>query len=382
MDRPLPSLLIKAASASCNLACRYCFYRDRADDPYKGVTGRKVMSDEVLTELVRQFLAMPNRVSNFCWQGGEPLMAGYEFYERAFELEASLGSPGQRVANAVQTNGVLIDERIAKLFAKYHVFVGLSLDGPASLHDLQRVDSRGNGSHEKVMAATRILGAHEVMYNILSVVTPACVGRVREIYEFMLANGFNYLQFIPNIEIDRDTGKLTPNSITRRAYGRFLCELFDVWYADGRPAASIRFFDNCMEALAGHVPQSCAMQQSCADYVVVEYTGDVFPCDFIVRPDWLLGNIMERPLPEILRGERWREFLAIKPNLPRPCLKCEFQSICRGGCPYDRLMSGDFRRPPLLCAGYKMFFEHAVPRLRKVLKRLCPDNQAKRRGPP
>jgi len=364
MERPPPgSLLIKPVSARCNLRCRYCFYRDRPRDPYQSQGSGRIMSDEVLTALVGQFLGMPNAISNFCWQGGEPLLAGHDFFERVFERENALGKGGQRVANAIQTNGTLIDDRFAELFARYRVFIGLSLDGPEKLHDLNRVDAEGRGTHRLVMEAAKLLERHGVEFNILSVVTAVGAGRAAEIYSFLLSQGFHYLQFIPDIERGNAEGGPAPHSVSARAFGAFLCDLFDAWHENGRPRASIRFFDNVMEALQGHPPGACSLQKTCADYVVVEYTGDVYPCDFLVESDWLLGNIMEKPLGEILRAPRWEEFLKIKPNLPRACRRCEYRLLCRGGCPYDRLMAGSLSRPPLLCEGYRMFFDHAAEKL-------------------
>jgi len=367
-------LLIKPASALCNIRCRYCFYCDRPDDLYRDRTERRVMSKEVLREMVRQYLALPVQPAAFCWQGGEPLVAGREFFQQAFEYEAAFGGSGRIVANPVQTNGTLLDEPFARLFAKYKVLIGLSIDGPAEIHDRYRVDAGGNGTHAKAMRAASLLREHSVEFNALAVVTPIGVTRARELYEWYIANDIRFVQFIPNVEHDHATGKITSLSVTAKQYGRFLCELFDLWYTpEGRPPISIRFFENVMEALLGRNPSSCTMAQDCGEYVVVEYNGDIYPCDFLVRSEWRLGNIMETPLPEILSGQRWREFLEIKPRHPRKCRKCPYNFICLGGCPYERLMGGSFDRPPHLCEAYKMFFDHALTRLKKLLCRICPD---------
>jgi len=364
------SLLIKPVSETCNLDCAYCFYHHRPDDPYKDVTGRKLMSDEGLRDVMRQYCALPVQPAIYCWQGGEPLVAGHEFFERVFEYEAALGGHGRVVSNAVQTNGVLLDDRFAEMFARFKVLVGLSVDGPASVHDKYRVDYQGKGTHAAAMRAAETMRRHAVEFNALSVVTPAAADRAKEIYEWFVRNGFRHLQFIPNVEHEHDTGEIRPLSVSAKQYGRFLCEIFDLWYGDGNPTVCVRLFDNVMEGLLGRRPTSCAMSTNCADYIVVEYNGDVYPCDFLVNKDWFLGNLMETPLPAILRSKRWLEFLEIKPRLPRPCRKCKYLAVCRGGCPYDRWMAGNFLRPPHLCEAYKNFYDHAVPRLRKLLKRL------------
>ena len=371
------SLLIKPVSETCNIDCKYCFYHHRPDDPYKDVTGGKLMSEEVLREMMRQYFALPVQPAIYCWQGGEPLVAGHEFFERVFEFEAAMGGRGRVVSNAVQTNGLLMDDRFAEMFAKYKVLVGISIDGPASVHDKYRVDYQDKGTHAAAVRAVEIARRHGVEFNALCVVTPATAPKAAEIYGWFVENDFKHVQFIPNVEHEHDSGAVGPYTVAARQYGKFVCEIFDLWYGDGNPTVCVRLFDNVMEGLLGRRPSSCAMSTSCADYIVVEYNGDVYPCDFLVNRDWFLGNILETPMGEILQSKRWREFLEIKPQLPRPCKKCDYLSICRGGCPYDRWMAGGFLRPPHLCEAYKTFYSHAVPRLRKLIKRLRLDQPRK-----
>jgi len=364
------SLLIKPVSETCNINCKYCFYHNRPDDPYRDVSGKKLMSDEVLREMMTQYFALPVQPAIYCWQGGEPLVAGHEFFERVFKYESELGGRGRIVSNALQTNGVLMDDEFAAMLANYKVLVGLSIDGPPDLHNKYRVGYDGEGTHADAVKAAEIMRRHGVEFNALAVITPGTAPRTREIYEWFVDNGFQHMQFIPNVEHEHDTGKIQPYTVVAKQYGKFLCEIFDLWYGDGNPTACVRLFENVMEGLLGRKPGSCAMSATCADYIVVEYNGDIYPCDFLVNSDWLLGNIMETPLTEILQTKRWRDFLELKPDLPRPCRKCKYLSICQGGCPYDRWMAGSFLRPPHLCEAYKTFYDHDVPRLKKLIKKL------------
>jgi uncharacterized protein len=134
----------------------------------------------------------------------------------------------------------------------------------------------------------------------------------------------------------------------------------------------IRLFDNIAEALAGHKPGNCTMHETCDSYVVVEYNGDIYPCDFFVERDWKLGNIMEDSWPEIARRQRRLSF-ASKKTLPRPeCRVCEYDPICHGGCP--KLRHGPNRRFEDLdyfCEAYKMIYARCLEPLRKEVARLC-----------
>jgi uncharacterized protein len=272
----ISSILVKPASADCNLHCTYCFYHDRPTDPYGEVRGRHVMDDATLQVLIREGMRIMQPNATFGWQGGEPMLTGIDFFRRVVEYEQKFGRSGQYVCNGVQTNGTLVDDEWAQLFADYHFLLGVSMDGPAHLHDHYRITSGGQGTHAQVLKGTQILDRHNAEYNILSVVNRLTAEHATEIWQYMQERDFRFLQFIPCVERDPTTGQLTKFSVLPQQFGDFLCEIFDLWYNDGDPQVSVRLFDNLLLAYAGHGPQVCQFQQECGDYVVVEYNGDVY----------------------------------------------------------------------------------------------------------
>ena len=161
-----------------------------------------------------------------------------------------------------------------------------------------------------------------------------------------------------------------PFTVTPDQYGRFLCETFDLWWPDRRKVR-IRFFDNLAEALAGQKPGNCTMHETCDSYVVVEYNGDIYPCDFFVEQDWKLGNLQLDSWPEIARRQA-RYAFAAKKTLPRPeCAVCEYQSICHGGCPKLRhARHRRFEDLDYFCDSYKMVFAKSVGPLQAEVKKL------------
>src|SRR5271169_4954891 len=232
---PIPritSLLIKPASAVCNLDCEYCFYLDRDADPYKELPAR-TMTFETLERLVASYLAYSYPQSSFIFQGGEPTLAGLGFFEKLVEFQKQYGRSGQDVSNALQTNGTLLDEHWCRLFREYNWFVGLSLDGPEAMHDLYRYNKQGRGTWQRVVQAVEILQKQQVEFNILCVVSQANVGKARELYRFFKGLAVNNLQFIPLAEFDV-SGKPLPFTIAPEQYGRFMVELFDAWWPDRR----------------------------------------------------------------------------------------------------------------------------------------------------
>ena len=362
------SLLIKPASAVCNLDCAYCFYLDREADPYQALPGRR-MTVETLERLVDTYLFYSYPNSALAFQGGEPTLAGLAFFEKLVELEERYGRRGQTVSNALQTNGILIDDDWCRLFKQYHWLIGISMDGPEEMHDLYRVNKEGRGTWKKVMSGIETMQREGVEFNVLCVLSQANVAKPRELYKFFRSLGIDCIQYIPLSEFD-GLGQPLPFTITPEQYGRFLVETFDVWWPERR-RVRIRYFDNIAEALAGQKPSTCTMHETCDSYVVVEYNGDVYPCDFFVEKAWKLGNIMIDSWPEISRRQARYNF-ASKKTLAHPdCQVCEYQAICHGGCPkhrHDRF--GRFEDLDYFCAAYKMIFAKAVPPLMKDVTRI------------
>jgi uncharacterized protein len=364
----ITSLLIKPASAVCNLDCEYCFYLDREADPYASLPARQ-MTIETLERLVDKFLVYSYPNSVFAFQGGEPMLAGLQFYQRLVELQKEHGRDGQNVSNALQTNAILVDRDWAQLFREYHWLLGVSLDGPREIHDLYRRNKGRQPTWKRVMESVEILQREKVDFNILCVLNNANVEKPRELYKFFKGIGVDNVQFIPISEFFPD-GSPMPFTITPAQYGRFLCEMFDLWWPDRRKMR-IRFFDNLAEALAGQKPGSCTLHETCDSYVVVEYGGDVYPCDFFVEKDWKIGNIMLDSWPELARRQRRFTFAANK-TLARPeCQVCEYQGICHGGCPkFRHARHRRFEDLDYFCASYKTIFAKAVDPLREEVKKI------------
>jgi uncharacterized protein len=364
----ITSLLIKPTSAVCNLDCAYCFYLDREADPYSALPGRR-MSEETLERLVDTYLFYSYPNSTFAFQGGEPTLAGPAFFEKLVRLQQQHGRNGQSVSNAMQTNGVLLDDRWCELFKAYSWLIGISIDGPEAVHDLYRHNKQGAGTWHQVMRGVEYLKKHNVEFNALCVLSQANIGKAAEIYKFFRTMGIDYVQYIPLSEFD-GLGQPLPFTITPEQYGQFLCETFELWWPDRRKVR-IRYFDNIAEALAGQKPGSCTLHETCDSYVVVEYNGDVYPCDFFVQKDWKLGNINVDSWAEISRRPRRRQFAATKTISHPECQVCEYQSICHGGCPKERhARRASFDDLDYFCAAYKMIFRKAVEPLRKEVQRI------------
>ncbi|MCJ7579219.1 MAG: anaerobic sulfatase maturase, partial [Candidatus Aminicenantes bacterium] len=327
------------------------------------------MSEGILEEVIRQFLAQPLRELSFSWQGGEPTLMGLPFFQKAVNLQQKFGR-GQVVGNGLQTNGILIDKSWAKFLYTYKFLVGLSLDGPEHVHSKYRFLRNGKGSWSSVENSAKLLLDEGVAVNALSVVNDYSVRFPDEIYKYFKGIGLEYMQFIPCVETDfEDPSKLALFSVSADSYGTFLCRLFDLWLADfkeGKPTTSIRYFDSVFYIYAGLPPPECTILEECGNYVVVEHNGDVYSCDFFVEELWKLGNVLSGNLIEMLNSERQKVFGEKKKLLPKDCLDCPWLSHCRGGCTKDRIRAPKDEHLSHFCQAYKIFFQHADSRLQKL----------------
>jgi uncharacterized protein len=358
------SLLIKPASADCNLRCDYCFYLDHA--ALYPETKIHRMSEDVLERMVSSFLAQEQEQYVFAWQGGEPTMMGLPFFKRVTELQQTYGRKGAVVGNGLQTNGTLIDDAWVSHLAQYRFLLGVSLDGPETIHDKYRCDIQGKGSHARVIKGIQHLNEKQVAFNILSLVSQANVHDARMVFHYYLEQGFQYHQYIPCVEFDADGNRL-PFAITGAEWGDFLCTIFDAWLEAGYSSVSVRLFDSILTLLVLGRANDCHMMPQCANVLVIEYNGDVYPCDFFVEPHLKLGNIMEMEWEELLHHDRFQQFRAQKSRWNERCNACDYVRFCAGDCLKNRFVKADDpKHLSWLCEGWSQFYSHALPKLKQI----------------
>jgi uncharacterized protein len=361
------SLLIKPVSADCNMRCAYCFYR-RPGDPYRSEE-RHIMDDGTLKAMIAGYMQSAGRGASFGWQGGEPLLAGIDFFNRVVAYQERFGLSAQLVSNNLQTNGLLLDDEWAAFFRHYNFFIGVSLDGPEEDHNHYRRSVHGENGFLRTMQGIQFLKDHEVDFSVLSVVNAVTAKKPRELYAFFINNGLNRLQFIPCVEINRDTGAAEVYSVTVDDYRDFLCTLFDVWYNNGHPVASVRLFENILAIYVGREPELCAFKSRCGSYVVIEYNGDVYPCDFFVEEQWLLGNLRETSISDMMKKRKRREFNSRKREQTSGCTACEWNFLCHFGCQHYRSSAG----ANYLCAAYREFFRYTGQRFHALANNFSTD---------
>lgn len=374
---PPLSILIKPASDSCNMRCKYCFYCDEANK--RSVHSYGTMQADTLEKLVMKALSAAQGQCTFAFQGGEPTLAGLPFYQEFVRLVQKHNVKKLDVHFAIQTNGTLIDREWAGFLAQNGFLTGLSLDGTKEVNDRFRVDAQGGGTYTKVLHAAQLFDAAGAQYNILTTVTSAVAENVERIYRFFKKNGFQWQQYIACLDPIGERRGGHDYSVTPEQYGVFLKRLFDLWYLDwkhGTPI-SIRYFDNLVFLLMGQPAEACGMMGHCTCQYVVEADGGVYPCDFYVLDGYRLGDIGTQDFPDFDKKRRELRFIEKSLVPHEDCRACPFGYLCRGGCRRDR---DGFDGGPLqknyLCPAYRAFFPYALPRLQElaqdVMKRSRP----------
>ena len=379
------NLMIKPAGSLCNLDCHYCYYLDKAEI-YHGRQPR--MSEQVLETLTKQYIES-NDVPEvtFNWHGGEPLVMGLDFYRKAVELQQKYAG-GKIIHNTLQTNGTLITPEWADFFRENDFLIGISIDGPADIHDKFRKDKGGQNTFDKVMRGVNLLRQRGVQFNTMTTVNKASEGRGAEVYRFLKSIGSRYMQFMPVVEhvmypVDSQ-GRMqkkarpyivspeTPGaylarwSVSSQGFGRFMCDIFDEWWPSDVGRYFVNLFDATLAGYCGAQPGSCAYAATCGGNIVVEHNGDVYPCDHFVYPEYFSGNIESVHLRQIASSDMQRRFGLNKRNsLPSKCFACKYVNLCHGECPKHRFSKTDSGDTGLsaLCSGYYMFFEHTAPQM-------------------
>lgn len=375
-------IMVKPAGAVCNLACRYCFYLDKGNI-YPDVRDFR-MSDEVLERFTRDYIAAQDLPEvNFAWQGGEPTTMGLDFFRRAIEFQKKHASD-KRITNAIQTNGILLNDEWCEFLKANGFLVGLSVDGPRKIHDHYRVDRGGKPSFDRVLKAMRLMKKHGVEFNTLTVVNRYNARHPADVYDFLRDEGSGFMQFIPIVErlapdgfllpppdLDRlESRRTAPWTVTPEAFGEFMCAIFDRWIRKDVGRVFVQTFEVQLGIWAGGRASLCVFSETCGNAMAVEHNGDVYACDHYVYPRHRRGNLTKTPLADLAYGEEQRRFGPDKRDkLPKFCRECDFLFACRGECPKHRFMTTPDGEPGLnwLCEGYKLFFRHAGPYMERII---------------
>ncbi len=359
--------IVKPVGPICNLDCDYCYYLAKtelfaSDERYR-------MTEDVLRAYLASAIAGTKASPvHVVWHGGEPLLAGRAFYERAFAIQAELAPEGWTWLNSFQTNGTLLDDNWADFLAANHVAVGLSVDGGPATHDALRHDRRGRATHHRVLDALARLRARGVEPDILCTVNAATAARPLEVYRYLHDLGVTWIQFIPIVARDRD-GVVTPESVGPAEFGDFLIAIFDEWVRHDINRLVVQGFLEGLFVTTNGRGTLCVTAETCGQVLAIEHDGGVYTCDHFVDPEHRLGSVLTDQLLDLASSPAQVAFGQAKRDaLPAQCQRCLVLSFCHGGCPKDRFTLSEDSEPGLnyLCEGFRRFYTHARANLERM----------------
>lgn len=345
---PAISIMIKPASGRCNLRCKYCFYHDLTKN--REIADYGIMDIDTAKRIIDSAVDFAKGDNiYFTFQGGEPLLAGKEYFLRFFEHAKQKNKDGN-IFYCLQTNGTLLDKEWIKIFKDNSVFIGLSSDGDEEGNRF-RLDANGKSAFDRISKAATMLKEGEIDFNILTVVTGYTAENIQRIYRYFTSQGYKYLQFIPCL---RPIGDKSESELymTVPQYENFLSQLFSLYvkdYMDGN-YTSVRYFDNMVRMYLGQRAEQCGMEGHCSRQLVAESNGNVYTCDFYCTDEWLLGNINTSDLAYLASCEKAKKFVFESLQINPECAKCGYFNLCRGGGCKRQKSDRDY------CRAYKSFF--------------------------
>ena len=370
---PAISVMIKPSSGMCNMSCDYCFYRDETQKRSQESYG--FMSEKTLKNVIRKTMLRAEGMISYAFQGGEPTLRGLAFFQKVVEYQNQYNKNKIQVHNALQTNGLLIDEDWCRFLKENHFLVVVSLDGTKEIHDTYRhTRKEGGPTFDLVCSAIRLMESYGVDFNILTVVNQAAAENIQEIYSFYRQKKWNYQQYIACLDpLDEPHGQ-NEYSLAPEQYGQFLIRLFRLWYKDWKKGRQpyIRQFENYIGILLGHFPEACDQRGTCSIQNVVEADGSVYPCDFYMLNDYCLGNFNENRLDEIDARRKEIGFLERSLKLDPDCKHCAYYRLCRGGCQRNRDWAPEIQAyQNYFCQSYRMFFDACLNEMEEIARSLA-----------
>jgi uncharacterized protein len=362
-------VFVKPVGASCNLACSYCYYLEKSE-MFADSGLHRMAGDLLEIYIVQHIQASTEQTIFFSWHGGEPTLAGLDYFRRIVEIQKKHIPTGRFALNGIQTNGTLLNDEWCQFLKKENFIVGISIDGPERFHDFNRFRKDGKSIFDEVLRGFRLLQSHQIPCEVLCVVHAQNVGFPLQVYRFFKSLKAEFITFLPLVEKQTSGEKMvSERTVPAKAFGDFLCAIFDEWKTSDIGTVKIQIFEEALRTAFGLEHSLCILKPVCGRVPVIERNGDFYPCDHFVDPVHHIGNIRQKSLSELLEGPQQEAFGQAKlDTLPNLCLNCEVIEMCNGACPKDRFIKTPEGESGLnyLCEGYKLFFNHCKPFVEEV----------------
>lgn len=352
MSKIMP--IIRPVGNVCNLKCTYCYYNSTDQQFDKCAT----MSDAVLERFISQFIELSGDEVIFVWHGGEPLLAGIDFYKKVLYYENIYKKNNQVIKNNIQTNGILINKEWVSLFREYDFHVGMSLDGNKYCHNMFRKNQHGDGCFEQVIHAIELLREFGIEPGILQTATKFSLQYIKENFDFFI-DELKLKKW--GINVYNDLGNNNPlmkgQSLSNNDFYLLYKTIFDLWIDRDDPDIEIREIETFVSGIYGKYSGICQTSGICSSFIALDPEGHITPtCEsFYFSDDYKNDtNVLDYDLLNILNGNKRLEFCKTINYVPKECKDCRWRPGCFNGCTWQR----DSNNMYIYCEGRKKLFSY------------------------
>ena len=340
---------------SCPSNCSYCWGSEKKAE---------IMDIDVIRQIDKWLANFRDDDIHFTFHGGEPLLAGYDFYKEALPILAD--SPTHATEGfSLQSNLWLLDEKHADLFSQYPMSFSTSIDGPKEINDYQR----GEGYFDKTMNSVKLASEKGIPINFVCTFTDYSKDFSDEIYDFFKENGLNLKihAALPSIRGDN----ADPWALDQKEHGQLLIDWLDKYLYD-LDKFVIMDLDHIAKSSIRRVGTLCTFNNCMGTTFAVGHDGSIYPCyRFVGLDDYIMGNVYDEPSMEDLeKSEAWGRLMEFKEFVDEDCADCKFIKFCRGGCPYNGIVA--YQTPKAVdpqCEAYKMIFGEVSRRANEDFKK-------------
>ena len=340
---------IKPIGNYCNLQCRYCY-----TFPFN--TTRTFMSIRVLERTIKA-ISFLDPLPIYFWSGGEPLLAGRKFFEKAIILESKY-SRNRNPINSLQTNALLIDKKWIQFFKHYNFQIGISWDGPK---ESVRITKEGMPTSKKVWEVIQQCIKEKLIFGVITVVTQENIKHLIKIAETLYSHG------IKNFACKPYVGKISALSINSTDWAQAVTKLLDLWFKTGDDNWILEPCYSTIQSLQGNIENvGCDLINDCHHFLTIEQNGDITSCDF-ASYQYTFGNICETDLKSVVtRNSGYQQFRNSIEIKPEQCDRCQWNHICGGGCFHYRRFNSEHKKWEgySLCEARKKIFEYCSRKLK------------------
>lgn len=341
------NLLIKPTNM-CNLKCTYCF-----NDKSKSAT--KVLEINMLEKFL-DIVFKESKQVQLVWHGGEPTLVGDNYYNDAFKMIKKLSKKyNNEVSQCIQTNAVVISEKLLKLFQENNVKIGTSYDG------IHNEDTRGRSN--EYLVTINHLQSININPGAICVVTSNNINDLLNTYKDFNRRGQS-VNFRPIVVNDESISSL---KVSVEEYSEKMMKLFDYWLKDKECKINVNPFNLFVKLLVGENSGVCNMGACIGNWLCIEPNGDITPCNRSFP--FIFGNIQSvNSISDIYSSKGMNDLLFGAIQRREKCrTECDYFDYCKGGCNHEALVGGDISGNNFFeCRVFKNIFGYVKKRFEQI----------------